>query len=303
MKYEEWLNEWLEYYEKPAVKQSTYEKYCRLAENHILPILGGYELSDLTAIALQKFTVNLSDGGLAPNTVTGIISVLKMSLHKAVSLGIAERQYADAIRRPKAREKRIECLSKDEQRKIENDIFASHKKKLYGIILCLYSGLRIGELIALEWSDLDLNKGLLSVTKTCHDGWRNGNYVKITDTPKTESSCRIIPLPKQLLPHLREMKKRACGKYVVEGKSEYGAQVRSYQRTFELLLRKHGIPHKGFHSLRHTFATRALECGMDVKTLSEILGHKNPTVTLQRYTHSLLEHKSEMMNRLGKQLP
>ena len=78
--------------------------------------------------------------------------------------------------------------------------------------------------------------------------------------------------------------------------------VRSYQRSFELLLKRLNIPHKGFHSLWHTFATRALECGMDVKTLSEILGHKNPTVTLNRYAHSLMEHKAEMMNRLGKLL-
>ena len=86
------------------------------------------------------------------------------------------------------------------------------------------------------------------------------------------------------------------------GRSEYGAQVRSYQKTFELLLKRLRIPHKGFHSLRHTFATRALECGMDVKTLSEILGHKNPTITLKRYAHSMMEHKAEMMNRLGKLL-
>ena len=78
--------------------------------------------------------------------------------------------------------------------------------------------------------------------------------------------------------------------------------IRSYQRSFELLLKRQNIVHCGFHSLRHTFATRALECGMDVKTLSEILGHKNPTVTLNRYAHSLLEHKAAMMNRLGKLL-
>lgn len=89
---------------------------------------------------------------------------------------------------------------------------------------------------------------------------------------------------------------------MVCGKSSYGAQIRSYQKTFEVALRKLDIPHKGFHSLRHTFATRALECGMDVKTLSEILGHKNPMITLNRYAHSMLEHKRDMMNRIGKLL-
>jgi integrase len=130
----------------------------------------------------------------------------------------------------------------------------------------------------------------------------NGEYVKVLDTPKTDNSVRTIPLPKQLLPYLKTLKKQSDCDYVVSGKGAYGVQVRSYQRTFENLLIKLKIEHKGFHSLRHTFATRALECGMDIKTLSEILGHKNPTITLNRYAHSLLEHKTEMMNRLGKLL-
>lgn len=143
---------------------------------------------------------------------------------------------------------------------------------------------------------------MISVSKSCHDGWKNGAYVKITDTPKTLCSDRVIPLPKQLLSKMKEHRKQSAGEYIVGGRSEYGAQVRSYQKTFELLLKRLHIPHKGFHSLRHTFATRALECGMDVKTLSEILGHKNPTITLKRYAHSMMEHKAEMMNRLGKLL-
>lgn len=88
----------------------------------------------------------------------------------------------------------------------------------------------------------------------------------------------------------------------MEGKTDCGAEVRSYQNTFKLLLKRLKIPHKGFHAIRHTFATRALECGMDVKTLAEILGHKNPTITLKRYAHSMMEHKKEMMNRLGELL-
>ena len=165
------------------------------------------------------------------------------------------------------------------------------------ILLCLYSGLRIGELIALRWSDIDFTKGLLTVSKSCHDS-KNG---LIIDEPKTATSRRVIPLPKQLLPILKSIKKKSDSPFVVSANGK-PVSVRSYQRSFELLLKRLNIPHKGFHSLRHTFATRALECGMDVKTLSEILGHKNPTVTLNRYAHSLIEHKADMMNRLGKLL-
>ena len=123
----------------------------------------------------------------------------------------------------------------------------------------------------------------------------------MTNEPKTTHSKRIIPLPKRILAILKEHKKRSKSEYVVSdnGKPIY---LRSYQRTFELLLKKLNIPHKGFHALRHTFATRALECGMDVKTLADILGHKNPQITLNRYVHSLMEHKRMMMNKLDKLL-
>ena len=168
---------------------------------------------------------------------------------------------------------------------------------MFGIVLCLYTGLRIGELIALQWKDIDLQKGVLTVSRSCHD--KNGSIV--FDEPKTVTSCRVIPLPKQLLPKLKNIKKNSNSDFVVSMGGN-AVSVRSYQRSFELLLKKLNITHRGFHSLRHTFATRALECGMDVKTLSEILGHKNPTVTLNRYVHSLLEHKAAMMNRLGKLL-
>lgn len=163
--------------------------------------------------------------------------------------------------------------------------------------MCLYTGLRIGELLALTWNDIDFAKGTLSVNKSCHDG-KDG---LIIDKPKTAQSIRIIPLPQQLLPKLKALKAINHSSFIVANAGT-PVSVRSYQRSFELLLKKLNIPHKGFHSLRHTFATRALECGMDVKTLSEILGHKNPTVTLNRYVHSLMEHKQDMMNRLGKLL-
>lgn len=302
MKYKQWLDEWLTYYVKPATKERTCDKYRSQIEIHIMPALGDYDLDELTAQVLQRFTVKLTENGLAANTVSGIISVLKCSLKRAVMLGVTNVQCTDAIVRPKAKEKQVESFTKDEQRKIERYIADKSKDRLFGIVLCLYTGLRIGELLALTWGDVDFAKGIITVKKTCSDGWRNGEYVKIIDTPKTDNGYRIVPIPKQLLARLKEIKKRSTDEYVVGGKTEYGAEVRTYQKTFERILAKLSLPHKGFHALRHTFATRALEVGMDVKTLSEILGHGNPTITLKRYAHSMLEHKTEMMNRLGRLL-
>ena len=171
--------------------------------------------------------------------------------------------------------------------------------KMIEVILCLYTGLRIGELLALTWEDVDFKKNEIIVDKACHDSKKDGKYDRPCDQPKTESSIRIIPIPKQLIPMLRETKQKNNSKYVV-GYGEKNISIRSYQSSFALLLNKLNISHRGFHSLRHTFATRAIECGMDVKTLSEILEHKNPTVTLNRYVHGMMSHKHDMMNRLGK---
>ena len=246
---------------------------------------------------------NLKTGkGLSANSANAIITVVQNSLKTAYGLGFAKEYIADKIKRPRATEKKVECFSSAEQKKIEQYIISKNKPKLIGIVLCLYTGLRIGELLALEWSDIDFTKGELYVNKTCHDGKNDtGTFSRITDKPKTESSMRTIPLPKQIIPLLREAKKKSHSTFVVSN-GEKSISVRSYQRSFASLLEKLEIPHRGFHSLRHTFATRALECGMDVKTLSEILGHKSPTVTLNRYVHSLMDHKKDMMNRLGKLL-
>lgn len=300
MQYREWLEEWLELYVRASAKERTYKKYRMEVQKYLLPALGDSEVNGITAAELQKFSLSLSARNLSASTVNCTLAVLKASLKKAVALGVAEKQYSDAIVRPKSREKKITCFSKEEQKKLEKYILGSSSLNLAGILICLYSGLRIGELLALRWEDVDLRKGMITVTKSCHDSWVDGRYVKVFDTTKTQSSERVIPIPKTIVAYIREIKRKSTGKYVVYGKSEHGAQVRSYQRTFNNLLKKLRIPHKGFHALRHTFATRALEVGMDVKTLSEILGHKNPMVTLQRYTHSLIEHKTEMMNRVGR---
>lgn len=308
MKYTEWFNIWLENYIKPSSKQRTFEQYSRAAQIHILPYLGDVELTDLTPFVLQKFITGLTENGnkrtgkgLSPNFVKTILSIVQNSLKTAHLVGFLPEYSANKIKRPKPKEKQVECFSAWEQKKIEEAALSTRKDKYRGIILCLYTGLRIGELLALTWNDIDFEKSILSVTKTCHDGNENGEHVRIIDTPKTENSRRQIPLSKTLVKMLKEMKKKSKCEFVIAD-GEKPVFIRSYQRTFELFLKKLKLPHKGFHSLRHTFATRALECGMDVKSLSEILGHKNAMITLNRYAHSLWEHKAEMMNKLSKML-
>lgn len=302
-----WLGEWLECTIRPTAKERTYTRYHEIVAQHLIPAFGRLELSELTQAALQKFTSDLSahgnlrDGkGLSPNSVNSILAVMQNAMKTAYQMGYIPAYTADRVRRPRMEEKKIACFTAAEQKKLEQAALTDRRVKMRGIVLCLYTGLRIGELLALEWSDIDFAKGELTVSKSCHDSKKDGHYDRRIEPPKTKHSNRVIPLPKQLMPILREMKQKNPTGYVVGG--EKIIPVRSYQASFALLLKKQNLPHRGFHALRHTFATRALECGMDVKTLSELLGHKNPTVTLNRYVHSLMPHKHEMMNRLGKLL-
>lgn len=309
MKYKNWLAEWLENIVKPSAKIRTYERYREIAAKHLIPSIGEYDVNHLTPVILQELISellqhgNLNNGkGLSASTVHTVITIIQTSLKSAYSFGELNHYTAKCIKRPRLLEKEVPSFSKQEQKQIEQAILSKRKDRLFGIVLCLYTGLRIGELIALEWKDINFETGLMKISKTCHYGKSaTGAFGRQIGTPKTHTSRREIPIPKQILEHLKKIRRRSESIYVIANGPK-PISIRSYQRSFASLLKNLGIAHKGFHSLRHTFATRALECGMDVKTLSEILGHKDATVTLNRYVHSLLEHKQEMMNRVGKLL-
>lgn len=308
MKYGEWLTEWLNNYVKISAKHRTIERYSEIINIHLIPAVGELELQEITPMILQKYISELlkcgnkrTGAGLSSSAVNSIITVIQNSLYTAYNLRYINDMVGDKLKRPKATEKQIECFSVAEQKRIEQAVREAAKPYMLGVLICLYTGLRIGELLALEWGDIDFSNGTLTVDKTCHYGKNSdGQFGRIVDTPKTETSIRIIPIPKQLIPMLRELKKNSSP--LVISKNGAGISNRTYQRNFESLLKSLKIKHRGFHALRHTFATRALECGMDVKTLSELLGHKSPAVTLKKYAHTFLIHKKEMMNRLGKLL-
>ena len=250
MKYKDWLNVWLENYIKPTAKRRTYERYLQVVEQHIVNEPGNEELDNITPLKLQQFiTAKMSNGnlltgkGLSANSVNGIITVIQSSLKLAYTLGEAKRYIADRIKRPKPKEKVVTSFSLEEQKKIEQAVLSDGREKMIGIILCLYTGLRIGELLSLRWSDVNFNKGTIMVTKTCHDGKvENGKLCRIEDTPKTISSRREIPLPKQIIQLLRNHKKVSDSDYIIsdDGKPIY---VRSYQRSFDLLLKGLKIEH------------------------------------------------------------
>ena len=298
MQYSHWLKNWLNL-NKPSVKKCTFKRYLGYARI-ISRYIGGRDLSEISPALLIKTAAEMSKT-YAQSTVNAALSVIKRSISAAEKLG-ALKTHVEFPRRAFPRPRERKCLTLSDQKKLESFVELSRRPKLFGITLCLYTGLRVGELLALEWSDIDFASGTLKVGKTCRDVYENGGYKKELDSPKSFSSARTIPLPPKIISGLKRLKKCAQSSFVIEGKNGKIVPVRCYQSTFCRVLKKLGIPHMGIHSLRHTFATRALECGMDVKTLSEILGHSNPSITLNVYAHSLPEHKRAMMNKLVKYL-
>lgn len=305
MKLEDWLNVWLNMYHKYNIKLRTYNRYSEIIEKHINPDLGRYNINELNAEILQKFICSkLENGnlnnfkGLSHNSVLSILSLLKLAMKQAVILGYCEKEYVSCVKISHIQEKKINAFSRKEQQILETYCFNSKVNHL-GVIMCLYTGIRIGELLSLTWDDIDFENNILYINKTLYNYSENGKMISYVERPKTINSNRIIPLSKKLVNILKQIKKTSSSNYIISTRSGKMVQVRSYQRTFKLILDKCNIPYRNFHSLRHTFATRALESGMDVKCLSEILGHKNSIVTLNRYSHSMVDYKSDMMNKLS----
>ena len=303
------LTEWLENYEKEHVKSRTYARYHGLITAHINPAIGEHDIENLSRrdiqdfLSKQKSEGNIRTGGgkLSATSTNLILTVLNLAFEYACDMEIIEQNPCTRIRRSREDAKKVEAFTKDEQRKIENEIMNSDDPRLFGILLCLYTGVRIGELLGLEWADVDLQRGFIAINKTVYrDRNESGEWQLVIDKPKTTASDRIIPLPSYISQMMAERKENAKTNYVIENKKGERMSIRSYQYIFEHLTEKVGVRKLNFHALRHTFATRAIECGMDIKTLSEIMGHKNASITLNRYAHSMMDTKIEMMQKLPK---
>jgi len=302
------LTEWLENYQKEHVKARTYQRYRGLISMHISPSLGEKKITELGRKEIQEFLAtqkkdgNLRNGEKLSATSTNMmLTLLNLAFEYACDMEYVEENPCVRVRRVKSESKKIEAFTREEQKAIEKTIEGSEDRRLHGILLCLYSGLRIGELLALTWNDVDLERGVIKVTKTVYrERDENGEWRLFEDLPKTKASDRVIPLPEYMVEVLRQDLASARSQYVVENKKGERMSIRSYQYLFEKLTERAGARKLNFHALRHTFATRAIECGMDVRTVADLMGHKNASITLNRYAHCMLDHKIEMMRKLPK---
>lgn len=303
----ELMTAWLDRCERERVKPRTYSRYKGLIVQHILPELGDTQIDDLGRRQISEFlTAHQADGNLRCEALSAtstnlMLTVLNAAFTYACDMELLSANPCDRIRRVPGPPSRVEAFTREEQRRLEEAIAVSEDRRLFGIRLCLYTGLRIGELLGLEWQDVDMEKGILHIQKTVYrEKNAEGEWQLFVDRPKTAASERMVPLPGYLAEDLRIYRRGARSEFVIENKKAERMSIRSYQYLFERLTEKAGVRKLNFHALRHTFATRALECGMDIKTLSELMGHKNATITLNRYAHSMMDTKIAAMNKLEK---
>ena len=213
MKLKKLFDNWLEQDVKNTLKIKTYFTYYNIANKHIVPILGEYNLNNLNKNIIQNFiTQKLKEGslknkgGLSTNTIRSIYSVLKLAIKYAIEFDLIDKNIASNIKLPQKKEKEINAFTVKEREKIINYCINHKKENYFGIVLCLYTGIRIGELLALTWEDIDFNRHLLHINKTVSKVKIDDKNKLHIDSPKTKASNRVIPIPKPLIPILKRIK-------------------------------------------------------------------------------------------------
>lgn len=294
-----WLAE-----KEPDIKEQTYRRYRQCIDKHITPYFGDVKCSTITQNAVDEFLrqKRLSGrldgkGSLSPSTIRGMCIILQSILIFAYQkkMGIPEMIQ---IKKPRAEKRRVSVLKQNEQNKLEAILLASPSGTNLAIYLALYSGMRIGEICALRWSDIDFDERQLFVRSTVI---RNISGQSAIAPPKSETSQRVIPLTQQLTKLLAAEHEISCSEFVFSSpRKDAFLNPRTLQYRFQALLSRLEISGVSFHALRHTFATRWIECGMDVKSLSEVLGHAGVQITLDIYVHSSDKLKREAIEKLER---
>ena len=293
--------EWLQSI-KIKIKQSSYTKYYYTIKNHINnEKIGSYPMNRLKSINISEYTNELmKQGKFSTKTIRDILSIIGMIIK------YYKNTYDSSINikiiYPKEDVKPIEILTDVEIKALEEYITSNMDIEKLGILLTLYTGLRLGEICALKWENINLKDGYISVTKTIQrvkdfesiDGLKTKIII---ESPKSKSSIRQIPLPDFLLPILKKYYTDNQNTYLISG-TEKAVDSRTYQNHFKSYQKESGMKSKNFHVLRHTFATRCINNGCDVKSVSEILGHSNIKITLERYIHPSFENKKASINKV-----
>lgn len=295
-------DEWLES-GKGRYKESTFVKYQTMLEKHIKPKLGGCFPLAFNDALMERFTNELLfDDELAPKTVKDILVVLRSILNYTAKR-FPETFPKVEITYPKETKKEMRVLTREEQTQFVSYLLQEMDECKFGILLTLLTGIRIGELCALRWENISLKDNTIKISSTMQR-LKDINLNRETKTrivigsPKSDTSTRIIPISDYAAELCRRMNPKSPAAFVLTGTSDY-MEPRTLQYRMEKYTGDCGLEGVHFHTLRHTFATRCVEVGFEIKSLSEILGHANTTITLDRYVHSSMELKRDNMNKLA----
>ena len=289
---------------KQYVKRSTYSAYSLLVNNHLIPAFAG--VYDVTEDMVQSFVFTKLEQGLSQKSIKDILIVLKMILRFGVKQGCLEHREID-VKFPTERERQeVEVLSRNNQKHIMEYVQSHFTFMNLGIYICLCAGLRIGEVCALVWDDIDVENGVINVSKTIQriyviEGGEKHTEV-IIDTPKSKNSIREIPIARDLLKMIKPFKKVVNGRFYVLTNSAQPTEPRTYRNYYKRLMTQLDMPKLKFHGLRHSFATRCIESRCDYKTVSVLLGHSNISTTLNLYVHPNMEQKKKCVEQMFKML-
>ena len=280
------------------LKQSTLARYAYMLEHYILPAFGAILICQLTANQISDFLLRLQKGGLSGKSARDVGVLLKSILrYSAKKLDCTSPGLA--VELPAYRRKQIDIFYPDEIQRLAQKIMDKPTTAGIGILLTLNTGLRLGELCALQYKDIDLRNGVIHITKTVQRIRSGDRTCLMVLPPKSDSARRTIPLPGDMAALLKKIiQSHPNGEnYLLTGKSA-PMEPRTMQYQYRTLLKAAGIPYRNFHVLRHTYASRCVERGVDVKSLSEMLGHADVRTTLQVYVHSSLEHKMRVIQSI-----
>lgn len=289
---EEWLK-----YKKNTVKKSTYYNYSYSVEKYLYPKFADQDITQIKDY--NDFIEKLTDT-LAPKTVRDIITKLK----EIINFYEEEHNTKLNIKKmslPKMNKKEIQILSNKEKQKLEKYCIEQNSLKSLGILICLNTGLRIGEVCALRWENIDFESKKIHIEKTIERIYskEENKTIVIIDTPKSITSVRTIPINSKLYNILKQIRgKSKKTDFVLTGSSEHYVEPRNYQYHFKEILKRNKVKKYKFHTLRHTFATNCIEAGMDIKSLSEILGHADVSITLNIYVHSSDKAKRKYLEKI-----
>ena len=323
-----WLKEWLVTYALPTVKQSTYISYEGYVRIHLEPELGNVKLTALTTEQIQRFFNKKCRGcqgkkGLSPKTLKNMYNMFNATLEQAVINNRLIRNPLRGVKLPSVTKKEIDILSAEDQALLHSAAISSAELPAFGIIFTLSTGVRLGELIGFQWGDINVKTHSIRVRRTVGRLQKvdeDGNLVAkepgkatteiVIRSPKSITSQREIPLFDELWDGLMAYRNRQYEMFDAFGIDFNGSthifcmptgkvyDPRTYEDLFKRTLKAADLPDINFHALRHTFATRALEAGMDIKVLSSILGHAQASTTLNLYAHALPDHKRDSMEKM-----